>query len=124
MRNFLKQTTFPLVFMLICFSSNAQNKQTKSASFYHYETECLEDKLDGNFVFMAWGAGSSKKEAIDQAKRNAINDILFKGVNKSTCNVRQSPSKTLSETAVSFLLKLGSELCGGTGTHGAGDLTR
>ena len=88
MRNFLKQTTFPLVFMLICFSSNAQNKQTKSASFYHYETECLEDKLDGNFVFMAWGAGSSKKEAIDQAKRNAINDILFKGVNKSTCSVR------------------------------------
>ena len=37
---------------------------------------------------MAWGAGSSKEEAIDQAQRNAINDILFKGVNKSTCNVR------------------------------------
>ena len=64
MREILKQTAFPLVFMLICFSSNAQNKQTKSASFYHYETECLEDKLDGNFVFMAWGTGSSKKEAI------------------------------------------------------------
>tara|TARA_B100001758_G_scaffold217676_1_gene204639 strand:- start:10526 stop:10999 length:474 start_codon:yes stop_codon:yes gene_type:complete len=87
MRNFLYTPLF-LACILIVTSTNAQIKQSKSASFYQYETECLEDKLDGNFVFMAWGSGSSKKEAIDQAKRNAINDILFKGVNKSTCSVR------------------------------------
>jgi hypothetical protein len=75
--------------ILICsLSSSSQNKQSKTASYYNYETECLEDKLDGNFIFMAWGTGSSKKEAIDQAQRNAINDIFFKGVNKSTCSVR------------------------------------
>ena len=78
-------TAFILLFSL---SSIAQSKQTKTASYYKYETECLEDKLDGNFIFMAWGSGSTKKEAIDQAQRNAVNDILFKGVNKSTCNVR------------------------------------
>ena len=88
MRNYLIHTFLTLACVFICISVNAQNKQAKSASFYQYETECLEDKLDGNFVFMAWGSGSSKKEAIDQAKRNAINDILFKGVNKSTCSVR------------------------------------
>lgn len=78
-------TVFILIFSL---SSIAQSKQTKTASYYKYETECLEDKRDGNFIFMAWGSGSTKKEAIDQAKRNAVNDILFKGVNKSTCSVR------------------------------------
>lgn len=88
MRNFLIYTFFSLACIFMCNVANAQNKQVKSASFYQYETECLEDKLDGNFVFMAWGSGSSKKEAIDQAKRNAINDILFKGVNKSRCSVR------------------------------------
>ena len=37
---------------------------------------------------MAWGTGSTKKEAINQAQRNAISDIIFKGVNKSSCSVR------------------------------------
>lgn len=58
------------------------NKQKKTASYYTVETECLEDKLDGSFILQAWGKGSSKSEAIDQAKRNVLNDILFKGINK------------------------------------------
>ena len=58
------------------------NKQKKTSSYYSIETECLEDKLDGSFILQAWGKGSSKSEAIDQAKRNALNDILFKGINK------------------------------------------
>ena len=63
------------------------NKQKKTASYYNVETECLEDKLDGSFVLNAWGKGSSKSEAIDQAKRNVLNDILFNGVNKG-CQMR------------------------------------
>jgi len=58
------------------------NKQKKTASYYSVENECLEDKLDGSFIFQAWGQGSNKSEAIDQAKRNILNDILFNGVNK------------------------------------------
>jgi hypothetical protein len=63
------------------------NKQKKTASYYNVETECLEDKLDGSFILQAWGKGSSKSEAIDQAKRNVLNDILFKGINKG-CQLR------------------------------------
>ena len=70
------------------FSTTAQNKQTKTASFYDYNIECLEDKKDGSYIMMAWGAGSTKKEAIDQAQRNAISHIIFKGVNKSSCSIR------------------------------------
>ena len=63
------------------------NKQKKTASYYSVETECLEDKLDGSFILQAWGKGSNKSEAIDQAKRNVLNDILFKGVTKG-CQMR------------------------------------
>lgn len=63
------------------------NKQKKTASYYNVETECLEDKLDGSFILQAWGKGSSKSEAIEQAKRNVLNDILFKGINKG-CQLR------------------------------------
>lgn len=88
MKNFITQIICTVFIFSLSFSCIAQVKQTKTASYYKYETECLEDKMDGNFIFMAWGSGSTKKEAIDQAKRNAINDILFKGINKSNCNVR------------------------------------
>ena len=88
MKKLITQILFTVFILILSLSSIAQSKQTKTASYYKYATECLEDKLDGNFIFMAWGSGSTKKEAIDQAQRNAVNDILFKGVNKSTCNVR------------------------------------
>ena len=82
-------TTLGVIFLVsYSFSSNAQNKQTKVASFYDYNIECLEDKKNGNYIMMAWGAGSTKKEAINQAQRNAISDIIFKGVNKSSCSIR------------------------------------
>ena len=56
--------------------------QKKTSSYYDFETECLQDKLDGSYIFYTWGKGSDKSEAINQAKKNAINDLLFKGINK------------------------------------------
>jgi|TARA_B110000240_G_scaffold89309_1_gene101403 hypothetical protein len=83
-----KFTTFALVTLVsVPVFGQIFNKQKKTASYYSVETECLEDKLDGSFILQAWGKGSSKSEAIDQAKRNVLNDVLFKGVNKG-CQMR------------------------------------
>ena len=79
--------TLLVVFLTAPVFGQVFNKQKKTASYYNGETECLEDKLDGSFVLQAWGKGSSKSEAIDQAKRNVLNDILFNGVNKG-CKMR------------------------------------
>ena len=60
----------------------SSKQQKKTSSYYDFETECLQDKLDGSYIFYTWGKGSDKSEAINQAKKNAINDLLFKGINK------------------------------------------
>ena len=70
------------VFFVSSIYGQIFNKKKKTASYYNGETECIEDKLDGSFVLYAWGKGSSKSEAIDQAKRNVLNDILFNGIRK------------------------------------------
>ena len=80
--------SFLTALFCLCLNLKAQNKHSKSASYYKYETECLEDMSDGRYVLMSWGKGSSKKEAIEQAKKNVILDILFKGVSKNNCNIR------------------------------------
>lgn len=57
------------------------------AGNYIYKTECLENKLDGTLVLKAWGNGKDKTEAIAQAQKKAIRDVLFAGIldGKSDC---------------------------------------
>jgi len=57
--------------------------------YYSYETECLGTELDGSQTLKAWGKGKNKKDAIEQAEKNALRDVLFKGIRsgKSECSV-------------------------------------
>ncbi len=64
--------------------------QKRIAGNYSYETECLGVELDGTQILKAWGYGSNKPIAIEQAKKNAIKDVLFKGIRngKSDCSMK------------------------------------
>ena len=44
------------------------------------ETVCLGVERDGSQTLRVWGKGSSKADAIEQAKKNAVYDVLFKGI--------------------------------------------
>ena len=58
------------------------NPQKKTAGHYTYETECLGTELDGSQTLKAWGTGSNLEDASEQAKKQAIRDVIFKGINK------------------------------------------
>lgn len=64
--------------------------KTSLASYYSYETECLGLELDGSQTLRAWGEGNNKADAVEQAKKNAVYDVVFKGIRagKAECNVR------------------------------------
>jgi hypothetical protein len=66
------------IFALILFLG-ISCKPTKTASFYTYATECLGVESDGSQTVRAWGSGKNKSDALEQAKKNAGRDILFKG---------------------------------------------
>lgn len=72
-----------IILVILCFSTiSCFAQQSSNASYYTYKNECLEDKLDGDYIIKGWGNGSTKSEAIDQAKRNVINDVLLNGIQK------------------------------------------
>jgi hypothetical protein len=64
--------------------------QNKIAGNYSYETECMGVEMDGSQTLKAWGNGRNRWDAIEQAKKNAVNDVIFKGIirGKSDCNKR------------------------------------
>ena len=64
--------------------------QKKIAGNYTYETECMGVEMDGSQTLKAWGSGKNRWDAVDQAKKNAVRDVLFKGIRngKQECEVK------------------------------------
>lgn len=65
-------------------------KTTTTDAYYTYQTECLGVGLDGSQTLRAWGTGTNVKMAKEQAKKNALRDVLFKGITsgKNDCGLR------------------------------------
>lgn len=63
---------------------------TANAQFAKFDTECLGVEGDGSQTVRAWGTGRNRSDAVEQAKKNAVSDILFKGVRGGSqeCNLK------------------------------------
>ena len=64
--------------------------QMKGAGAYTYETECIGAEGDGSQTVKGWGSGRNREDAVEQAKKNGLRDVLFKGISngKPDCNIK------------------------------------
>jgi hypothetical protein len=62
--------------------------RNKIAGNYNYKTECMGSEHDGSITVKAWGNGRSTSDALEQAKKNAVYDVVFKGIveGQGTCS--------------------------------------
>lgn len=65
---------------IIFLTSNFSFSQKKIAGNYIYKTECMGVELDGSYTLKAWGNGRNRADAVDQAKKNAIRDVIFNNI--------------------------------------------
>lgn len=76
--------------LFACFFWNTETYAQRNSNIGHYsiETECLGVEFDGSVTLRAWGTGRNRFDAVDQAKKNAVRDILFKSMRKGNgdCN--------------------------------------
>lgn len=69
--------------------SSCRGKQTVTPSFstFKFETSCLGTNADGSQTLRAYGNAADKAKAIEEAKKNAVYDVIFKGTQGGgTCN--------------------------------------
>ena len=59
------------------------------AGYYNYESTIVEVGVQGTSVIKAWGTGKTVEKAKEDAKRNAVYSVLFKGF-PSTANVNST----------------------------------
>lgn len=88
-------TTVALIITLC--SSNAftqKNKNTNVAAFYNYEVQCMGAGMDGTQLVKVWGYGKKPNDAIEQAKKNAVQAVIFKGIATGERGCMQKPLVT------------------------------
>lgn len=88
-----KYGIFIAAFLLLVSVSSCRKDTVISSqgAFYSFETECLGTELDGSQTVRAWGAGSNKADAVEQARKNALRDVIFKGVTAGSSGCSSRP---------------------------------
>lgn len=56
-----------------------------------YQTECISVEQDGSQTLRVWGKGRNRVDAVEQAKKDAVYEILFTGVRKGNKGERLRP---------------------------------
>jgi hypothetical protein len=103
------------ILALLIFALAGCHSTREIAGNYVYKTECMGSELDGSVTVKAWGNGSNRADAIEQAKKNAVNDVLFRGITegKNGCFPRplvtEVNARTRYETYFNRFFKDGGE---------------
>jgi hypothetical protein len=84
----MKKIMITLVVLVLTLNISAQKK---IAGYYNYKTECLGVELDGSQTLKAWGNGRNRDDAVEQAKKNAIRDVIFNGIREGKQDCNQKP---------------------------------
>ena len=65
-----------------------------SAGAFAQETECIGKEMDGSLTLRVWGTGRNRTDALEQAKKQAVYDVLFRGVTKGNTDYNMRPVMT------------------------------
>ena len=79
------------LFFLSALMIGCSSPKKTIGSYYTYEIECMGTELDGSESVLVWGTGKNKTDALEQAKKNAVHAILFKGVSKGQGGCSKKP---------------------------------
>jgi hypothetical protein len=79
-----------ILFILLITTSSCNGQKNISGN-YTYSTECLGVELDGSVTLKAWGNGRNRADAVEQAKKNGVRDILFNGITEGKSDCNRSP---------------------------------
>lgn len=89
----------------LCLSAilgSCGTKKTSLGAFYSFETECLGTEYDGSLTLRAWGEGNSKKDAVEQAKKRAVRDVIFVGITRGVSDYHMRPLVTEPNAAEKY----------------------
>ena len=78
-----------IVALLLSLTCGVCHAQRQNSGVKEFEAECLGVEGDGSQTIRAYGFGKDKDDAVEQAQKNAVYAVIFKGITKgSGCNMK------------------------------------
>lgn len=82
MKTILKKTSLTLMLMIgftLSINAQAKNKANKDTEAWRYEIEAVQTGTQGSYLIKVWSYSKKPNVAIEQAKKNAVHGIIFRG---------------------------------------------
>ena len=85
--------TLIIVALVFSIGASAQvsRAQKVNSGNYTFKTECMGIELDGSQTLKAWGNGRNRADAVEQAKKNAISEVIFNGISEGRQECEKRP---------------------------------
>lgn len=78
---------------LILLGAGSCSKRATVSMSYNYPPEVISVERDGSVTMRVWGTGRNRSDAMEQAHKDAVHAVLFKGV--SADGMRASLTRAL-----------------------------
>ena len=84
----MKKCFLFIAVIAVLIMAGCKSKEPTTAAFHSYTSECLGKSMDGKQTLRVWASGSNRANAIEQAKKKAVYDIVFNGIQAGSgeCN--------------------------------------
>ena len=100
--NIMKKKYQLIYLLVVSLFVSSCNPQKKIAENYSQEIECLGTEMDGSITVKAFGKGKNRKDAVEQAKKNAVNEIIFKGLRSGKSDCGSAPLLSTPNARVKY----------------------
>lgn len=86
----MKKSIIIVIAIAACITTGCSRKTTASA-YQDYKIQCLGIEHDGSQTLLSWGEGRNKADAVEQAKKNAVYEVIFNGIHDGNGGCDQRP---------------------------------
>lgn len=69
-----------ILLLLVSAAALTSCRSVVTPALHSYATECLGVGFDGSQTLRVWASGRNKSDAIEQAKKKAVYDVIFTGI--------------------------------------------
>lgn len=78
---------------MLCMMSSCKSKEQmiETAAYHDYQIECLGNNMDGTQTLKIWASGRNRADAIEQAKKRAVYEVTFSGINSGSASCNAYP---------------------------------
>jgi len=94
MKNFVKKAGLMFILLAgftLAASAQARRKADKDTEQWRYEIDAVQTGTQGTYLIKVWSYSKKPNVAIEQAKKNAVHGIIFKGFTGTASVPGQKP---------------------------------